>query len=342
MKKILLTGAAGFIGSNFLKYLFDQYPDYHFLVLDSLTYAGNPENIPGYIKQSPRFEFWYGSVTNSSMVQTLVDRADWIVHFAAETHVARSIFDNTRFFDTDVIGTQTLMNAILKSNSVERVIHISTSEVYGTGESEIITEDHQLNPKSPYAAAKVGADRLVYSYWCTYDIPVIIVRPFNNYGPYQHLEKVIPRFITSALQSEPLTIHGDGSAQRDWLHVQDHCKALDALLHVADFTKVQHQVFNIGTGRALSNLFIAEKILDYLGKPYSLLKFIGDRPGQVDYHCSSTGKIKACTGWQAEISFEEGLQETIEWYKESESWWKKLEWMKQVPVRTKAGHVELH
>lgn len=342
MKNILLTGAAGFIGSNFLRYLFDKYPDYRFLVLDSLTYAGNPDNIPDYIKKSPRFEFWYGSVTNASMVNTLVERSDWIVHFAAETHVARSIFDNSKFFETDVIGTQTLMNAIVKCRTVERVIHVSTSEVYGTGEESIITEDHPLNPRSPYASAKVGADRLVYSYWCTYDIPALIVRPFNNYGPSQHLEKVIPRFITSALKNEPLTLHGDGSAQRDWLYVADHCQALDMLLHASDFEKIKHQTFNIGTGRATSNLIVAEMILDYLKKPYSLLKFVGDRPGQVHYHCSSTQKIKDAIGWTAQTDMQKGLIATIEWYKENESWWKKLEWMKQVPVQTSTGIIELH
>lgn len=343
MKKIiLLTGAAGFIGSNFLKYLFDKYSKYHFLVLDSLTYAGNQENIPEYIKESSRFEFWYGSVTNASMVQMLMDRSDWVVHFAAETHVARSIFDNTRFFETDVIGTQTLMNALIKAENIEKFIHISTSEVYGTGEVEFITEEHALNPRSPYASAKVGADRLVYSYWCTYNVPATIVRPFNNYGPFQHLEKVIPRFITSALNDEFLTIHGDGSAQRDWLFVEDHCKALDSLLHKKNFDTIKHQVINLGTGRAISNLKIAELVLNMLNKPYSLLKFIGDRPGQVDYHCSSTDKSHQLLAWQASTSFEEGLWKTIEWYKENQSWWKKLEWMKQVPVRTKTGKIEMH
>ena len=341
-KTILLTGAAGFIGSNFLRYLFNKYPDYYFLVLDSLTYAGNQENIPEYIKKSSRFEFWYGSVTNASMVQTLMDRADWVVHFAAETHVARSIFDNSRFFETDVIGTQTLMNALIKADNVQKFIHISTSEVYGTGEDKVIAEDHPLNPRSPYASAKVGADRLVYSYWCTYNIPAVIVRPFNNYGPFQHLEKVIPRFITSALKKEPLTIHGDGSAKRDWLYVNDHCVALDKILSNIDFKTIQHQVINLGTGQATSNLEIAEFILDELKGSYSLLKFIGDRPGQVDYHCSSISKSKGIINWQAETDFKQGLKQTIAWYKEHESWWKKLEWMKQVPVRTQKGRIEMH
>lgn len=340
-KTILLTGAAGFIGSNFLRFLFDNYADYHFLVLDNLTYAGNPENIPEYIKISSRFEFWYGSVTNGSVVQLLIERADWVVHFAAETHVSRSIFDNSKFFETDVIGTQILMNALINNKQIEKFIHISTSEVYGTGETESIHEEHILNPCSPYAAAKVGADRLVYSYCKTYSIPAVIVRPFNNYGPFQHLEKMIPRFITSALQNEPLTIHGDGSAQRDWLHVDDHCRFLDTLLH-ADFELVKHQVFNVGTGVATSNLTIAEKILDYLGKPYSLLKFIGDRPGQVAYHRASIDKVRTVLNWSPTVTIDAGLETTIEWYKEHEAWWKKLEWMKQVPISTSSGKVELH
>lgn len=340
-KTVLLTGAAGFIGSNFLRYLFDKYPHYSFLVLDNLTYAGNQENIPHSIKASSRFEFWYGSITNAAMVQMLFEKADWVVHFAAETHVARSIFDNTKFFETDVLGTQVLMNALVKANHIEKFVHISTSEVYGTGITKMIDEDHALNPRSPYASAKVGADRLVYSYWCTYDIPAVIIRPFNNYGPLQHLEKVVPRFITSALQDEPLTIHGDGSAQRDWLYVEDHCQALDRVLHVP-FDTIAQQVINIGTGKAISNLYIAELVLSYLNKPYSLLKFIGDRPGQVHYHCSSTEKAEQLLAWQTQTSFENGLKKTIDWYEEHESWWKKLEWMKQVPIRTINGITELH
>jgi dTDP-glucose 4,6-dehydratase len=341
-KVVLLTGAAGFIGSNFLEFMFNKYPDYYFLVLDSLTYAGNPDNIADYIKNSKRFEFWYGSVTNPGIVNTLMSRADLVVHFAAESHVARSIFDNSKFFETDVLGTQVMMNALLKSPNVERFIHISTSEVYGTAESEPMTEDHPINPRSPYAGAKAGADRLVYSYWSTYDIPALIIRPFNNYGPHQHLEKMIPRFVTSALEQQPLTIHGNGCAKRDWLFVEDHCKALDLALHISDFSKIRNQVINIGTGIATPNIKIAQEILKIFGLTSRYLKFIGDRPGQVTCHISSTQKASELLGWHAETNLSEGLIKTIEWYKNNENYWRKLEWMKEVPIYTNKNTVEMH
>ena len=341
-KTVFLTGAAGFIGSDFLEYLFKKYNDYHFLVLDNLTYAGNPENISSKIKNSGRFEFWYGSVTNSEIVNELMRRADLVVHFAAESHVERSIFDNSKFFETDVIGTQVMMNALLKHHQVERFIHISTSEVYGTSEAELMSEEHPLNPRSPYAGAKAGADRLVYSYWCTYDIPAVIIRPFNNYGQRQHLEKMIARFVTSAIKGENLTIHGDGSAKRDWLFVQDHCEALDLALHVNDFGRIKNEVINLGTSVATSNLEIAETILDVFGLPYSKLKFVGDRPGQVCRHAALCQKAKELLGWQAKINLKNGLLKTIEWYKENEEWWRPLEWMKQIPVYTRNNLIEMH
>jgi dTDP-glucose 4,6-dehydratase len=222
-KTILVTGGAGFIASNFVRYILEKYTNYRVMVLDCLSYAGNPENFNGGVIDSARFSFWYGNVRNPEIVNTMVSQADVVVHMAAETHVARSIYDNAVFFETDVLGTQVVANAVLKNRNVERFIHVSTSEVYGTALTEPMAEEHPLNPASPYASAKAGADRLVYSYYVTYGIPAIIVRPFNNYGPYQHLEKVIPRFITSALLNEPLTIHGDGKSLRDWLYVEDHC-----------------------------------------------------------------------------------------------------------------------
>jgi dTDP-glucose 4,6-dehydratase len=341
-KTVLLTGAAGFIGSNFLRYLFDKYPDYHFLVLDCLTYAGNPENIAPDIKSSSRFEFWYGNVNNRDLVDSLMERSQLVVHFAAESHVARSIFDNSRFFETDVLGTQVLMNSLLKYKQVERFIHISTSEVYGTAETMPMSEEHPLNCRSPYAGAKAGADRLVYSYWCTYDLPVLIIRPFNNYGPFQHLEKMIPRFITSALTGTPLTIHGDGGAQRDWIFVLDHCEALDRALHIDNFATIKNKIINIGTGVSTSNLAIAEFILDQLGVKHSLLRFIGDRPGQVVCHNSSTDKAEQLLSWKPKVDIWTGLKSTIQWYQGHELWWKNIEWMKAVPIYTAQKKWELH
>ncbi len=341
MKTLLVTGGAGFIGSNFVRYMFNRYPEYRIIVLDALTYAGNPDNIPEDIKQDPRFEFWYGNVNNGGLVDRLVKESDVVVHFAAESHVARSIFDDRIFFETDVLGTQTVCNAILNNSRVERFIHISTSEVYGTAETEPMSEAHPLNPLTPYASAKAGADRLVYSYWATYDMPATIVRPFNQYGPNQHLEKVIPRFITSALQDEPLTVHGDGTSRRDWVYVFDTCEAIDRLIHT-DIAGIKGQVVNIGTGISLDVLTIARRILSLTDKPESLVSYIGDRPGQVQHHISSTDKILELTGWKATTDFDDGLRKTIDWYRANEAWWRKISWMKVVPIKTRGGKVEYY
>ena len=235
-----------------------------------------------------------------------------------------------------------MMNALLKNSNVERFIHISTSEVYGTSENELMDENHILNPRSPYAGAKAGADRLVYSYWCTYDVPAVIIRPFNNFGPNQHLEKMIPRFITSAIKNEPLTIHGDGSAMRDWLFVEDHCEGLDKAIHVENFDSIKNQVINLGTSKPTSNLEIAEYIINVFGLPYSMLKFIGDRPGQVCRHAAAIEKADKLLNWQPRTEIKDGLLKTIEWYKSNQEWWRPLEWMKQVPVYTRKNIVEMH
>src|SRR6266446_5890918 len=259
-KTILVTGGAGFIGSNFARHLYRKYPEYRILVVDALTYAGSVANLPEGAQQSGRYEFWYGDVRNGELMDTLVSRADVVVHMAAESHVTRSIYDNRLFFETDVLGTPTVANAVTKfKERVELFVHISTSEVYGSAETETMNEEHPLNPRSPYASAKCGADRLVYSYWATYQIPAVIVRPFNNYGPYQHLEKVVPRFITSCLLGEPLTVHGDGSAARDWMFVSNLCEGLDRVLH-EERDRVVGQVINFGTGRHRSVLEVAEAV----------------------------------------------------------------------------------
>src|SRR6266540_3717226 len=280
-KTILVTGGAGFIGSNFARHLYNKYPEYLILVVDALTYAGSVANLPEGAQQSGRYEFWYGDVRNGELMDTLVSRADVVVHMAAESHVTRSIYDNRLFFETDVLGTQTVANAVTKfRDRVERFIHVSTSEVYGSALSERMDEDHPLNPMSPYASAKCGADRLVYSYWATYNIPAVIVRPFNNYGPRQHLEKAVPRFITSCLLDEPLRLHGQGVAQRDWIYVMDTCDAIDRIVH-APREGVVGEVINIGTDVSHSVAEIAQHIVKLMKKPESLITYVGDRPGQV-------------------------------------------------------------
>lgn len=342
MKTVLVTGGAGFIGSNFVRHLYNKYPDYRLLVVDALTYAGNVQNCPEGAMTSGRYEFWYGDVRNGELMDTLVSKSDVVVHMAAESHVTRSIYDNKLFFETDVLGTQAVANAIVKHRDrIERFIHISTSEVYGTAEREAMDEEHPLNPLSPYASAKCGADRLVYSYWATYDIPAVIVRPFNNYGPYQHLEKAVPRFITSVLLGEPLTVHGDGSAARDWIFVEEHCEALDRLLHV-DVEQVRGQVINIGTGHHRSVLEVAEAVLDVMGPTDSQIQFIGDRPGQVFRHTAGNAKMKRLLDWEPTLPFEEGLARTVRWYREHEAWWRPQMWMRHISIITAAGKKEMH
>lgn len=342
MKTVLVTGGAGFIGSNFVRYLYKKYPEYRLLVVDALTYAGNAQNFPDGAVGSGRYEFWFGDVRNGELMDTLVSQSDIVVHMAAESHVTRSIYDNRLFFETDVLGTQAVANAVVKHrNRVERFIHISTSEVYGSALTERMSEDHPLNPMSPYASAKCGADRLVYSYWATYKIPAVVVRPFNNYGPYQHLEKAVPRFITSCIMGEPLTVHGDGAAARDWMFVEDHCEALDQLLHI-DMEKVVGQAINLGTGHHRTILEVANAVREAIKPANSPVKLIGDRPGQVFRHTCDASKAKQLLGWEPRTSFEEGLERTIRWYLENESWWRPQTWMRHIPIITASGKKEMH
>ncbi|MDP2922439.1 MAG: dTDP-glucose 4,6-dehydratase [Candidatus Omnitrophota bacterium] len=343
-KNILITGGAGFIGSNFTRYLYEKYPNYRLIILDALTYAGNTENLPIEVKSlhNDRFSFWHGNVRNGELIDTLISQSDIVVHFAAETHVTRSVFDNFLFFETDVLGTQTVANAIAKyKDKIELFIHISTSEVYGTAQKEKMDENHPLLPCSPYASAKAGADRLVYSYWATYDIPAVIVRPFNTYGPCQHLEKAIPRFVTGCILNEDLRVHGDGSAARDYVFVEDVCRALDTIMH-ADIKKIKGEVFNVASGMHRSILSIAKDIVRLMGKDDSLIKFVGERPGQVFRHTGDIEKIKKELGWKPKVSWEEGLKRTIQWYKGNRPWWEKQLWMREIPIITKNGKRELH
>ncbi|RXJ55388.1 dTDP-glucose 4,6-dehydratase [Candidatus Marinarcus aquaticus] len=337
----LITGGAGFIGSNFVDYIYNKYPDSKIIVLDLLTYAGNIEYLPE--KQNcDRFEFWYGDIKNTSLVESLVSQSDYVIHFAAETHVTRSISDNKNFFETDVLGTQVISNAVLKyMTKVKKFIHVSTSEVYGNAQEATMDENHPLNPTSPYAAAKAGADRLVYSYFITYNIPAVIVRPFNNYGPRQHLEKLIPRFISNILIADPLCIHGNGEASRDWVYVEDTCRAIDMIL-TAPLEDVQGEVFNIATGKSYSILEIADELLTIM-KPEKLnKKFDTDRPGQVHRHTGDYKKIRELLGWEPEIDFEQGLIKTVSWFKENQTLWEKQMWLKDIPITLPNGQKIVH
>ncbi len=314
-KTVLITGGAGFIGSNFLRYMFDKYPDYRFIVLDKLTYAGSLDNIPAPIQESERFEFVLGSVADGPLVESLLSKSQFAVHFAAESHVTRSLLDDSVFFDTNVMGTRTLMAALVNhADTVERFIHISSSEVYGTAKYEPMDENHPLNPRSPYAATKAAADRIVYAYSCSFDIPTVIFRPFNNYGPNQHLEKMIPYFIVSAIENRPLTVHGDGHQARDWMFTLDLSIAIDLALHHPDFSKIKNQEINVGAGFSISVLEIAQRILNEFHLPPTFLEFVEDRSGQVENQVACIDKAWELLGWRPTIEIAQGLRETIEWY----------------------------
>lgn len=325
-----------------MRYLFAKYPAYRFVVVDSLTYAGRVDNGPSDAVASGRYDFWHGDVRNGELIDGLVGEADIVVHMAAETHVTRSIYDNRLFFESDVLGTQTVANAVVKHrDKVELFVHVSSSEVYGTAVAPAMDEDHPLNPLSPYSAAKCGADRLVYSYRETYGIPTVIVRPFNNYGPRQHLEKAIPRFITSCLLNEPIRVHGDGSASRDWLFVEDNCDALDRILH-ADRESVIGQVINLGSGESRSILEVAKAVRKAMAAEHIPIEFIGARPAQVFRHTCDATKAKQLLGWHATTSFERGLARTIEWYRQNRAWWEAQIEMRQIPIVTGSGTKEMH
>jgi len=319
MKKILITGGCGFIGSNLVKFLLKNDKDITIYILDALTYAANINNFTPGEWNSPNLKFTKGNILDEELVKSILKKVDMVIHLAAETHVDRSIDNAYPFVKTDVQGTQVLLESIRKI-AVERFIHISTSEVYGRAQTSPMDETHPLNPQSPYAAAKTGADRLAFAYYLTYKLPIAIIRPFNNYGPYQFPEKLIPLFATNALEGTELPVYGEGSFTRDWLHVDDHCKALRKLIDI-DLKQIEGQVINLGTGREWDVNYIAGAIIKRLGKSNDLIKNVTDRPGHVQRHISSTKKAKEILGWEAEIKFEKGLLATIDWYRENAKWW---------------------
>ena len=318
--KILVTGGAGFIGSNFIRYIHSKYPDYQVINLDNLTYAGNLENLED-ISCNSFYRFIKGDIADASLVsQVLQEEVDVLINFAAESHVDRSIEDASSFIRTNILGTHVLLEAS-KKYKVGRFIQISTDEVYGSlGPEGFFTEGSPLHPNSPYSASKAGADHLVRAYYETFKLPVIITRASNNYGPYQFPEKFIPLFITNAIADEPLPLYGDGLNIRDWLHVKDHCAAIGLILHQGK----EGEIYNIGAHCEKTNLEVAQIILKELNKPESLIRFVKDRPGHDRRYALDTSKIKQGLGWHPEHSFERGIRHTIAWYREHTSWWTKI------------------
>jgi dTDP-glucose 4,6-dehydratase len=318
--KILVTGGAGFIGSNFVRYILSKYSTYRIVNLDKLTYAGNLDNLSD-VENHPNYQFVKGDICEAELVNRIVGNGiDAIVHFAAESHVDRSIYDPAIFVKTNVLGTQVLLESALKFK-IRRFIHISSDEVYGSlGKEGKFTEDFPLLPNSPYSASKASADLLVRSYFETFGLPVIISRSTNNYGPYQFPEKLIPLFVTNALFDQELPIYGDGLYVRDWIHVEDHCRALDLILHRG---KVG-ETYNVAGGDEKTNLEITHLILKKLKKPDSLIKHVKDRPAHDRRYSLDCSKIKAELGWKPGIALEEGISGTVEWYVANQAWWQKI------------------
>ncbi|KQX51925.1 dTDP-glucose 4,6-dehydratase [Paenibacillus sp. Root444D2] len=319
--KVLVTGGAGFIGSNFVHYMLDRYPSYEIINLDALTYAGNLENLLS-IQENNHYTFVKGDITNAELVNSLFEQGiDTVVHFAAESHVDRSILEPDVFVKTNVLGTQVLLEAARKY-SVKKFVHVSTDEVYGTlGETGLFTEETPLSPNSPYSASKAGSDLLVRAYHETFGLPINITRCSNNYGPYQFPEKLIPLMIANALNDKSLPVYGDGLNIRDWLYVEDHCSAIDLVLHKG----INGEVYNIGGNNERTNIQIIQTILRELGKPESLMQFVKDRPGHDRRYGIDATKITEELGWKPKHNFETGIHETIRWYLDNQDWWKRIQ-----------------
>jgi len=315
--RLLITGGAGFIGCNFIRYLLGKYPDYHIINLDKLTYAGNLDNLKD-LKGNPRHTFVKGDICNPKVVDRLACQVEVIVNFAAESHVDRSILSAGQFIQTDVYGTYVLLEAARKYHH-RRFVQISTDEVYGSIQKGAFSESDPLNPSSPYAASKAGGDLMVLAYWTTHRFPVLITRSSNNFGSYQYPEKVIPLFITNALEDTPLPLYGDGKNIRDWIYVLDNCEAIDLVLHKGK----EGEIYNVGGGNERTNLEITEQILKTLGKPLSLVQFVKDRQGHDRRYALNCHKLTSL-GFKPKQAFDEALTRTIHWYQENQSWWKKI------------------
>lgn len=316
--RVLVTGGAGFIGSNFVHRLLARFPAAEVVVLDALTYAGRKENLHGLPDR--QLTFVHGDIRDPEAVAAAMRGCDFVVNFAAESHVDRSIETPGEFIQTDVYGVFVLAEEARRVG-VRRFLQVSTDEVYGEVLEGHSTEDWPLNPRSPYAASKAGGDRLAYAYGCTYGLPVVVTRCSNNYGPRQYPEKLVPLFVTNAIDDLPLPVYGTGLNRRDWLHVDDHC---DALLTLLTFPGVDGETFNIGAQHELDVLTITDTLLGLLGKPKTLVRHVEDRPGHDRRYAVDSSKLTNVTGWRPRIPFEEGIRRTVEWFQANEAWWRPI------------------
>ncbi len=328
---ILITGGAGFIGSNFTRHWSENHPDDSIVVFDALTYAGNPENLAGV---QDVVEMVEGDICDASTVARTIERhgTELIVHFAAESHNSLAVVDPTRFFATNVIGTQTMLEAARRAG-VGRFHHISTCEVYGDlalDADESFSETSPYRPRTPYNASKAGADHAVRAYYETYGLPVTITNCSNNYGPYQFPEKVIPLFATNALDRQPLPLYASTKNMREWLHVDDHCSAIEAVIEGGRIG----ETYNVGSGREATIEEIAELVLEALGAPHELCTIVPDRPGHDRRYLLDSSKIRDELGWEPKVAFEEGLSETVEWYRYNRNWWEPLKGRAPVDERS--------
>jgi len=315
--RLLVTGGAGFIGSNYVRYALGKYPDCELIVLDKLTYAGRLENLQEFIAD-PRFRFVRGDIASQADVDPLVAQVDAIVSFAAETHVDRSLLDPGGFIMTDVYGVFVLLEAARKYGT-SRVVLVSTDEVYGSVLEGSSVETDRLDPRSPYSASKAGGELLARAYFTSYGVPVMITRGSNTFGPYQYPEKMLPLFVTNALDDQQLPLYGDGLNVRDWLYVFDHCSAIDLVLNSGE----PGEIYNVGGGNERTNIEMTERILSLLGKPRSLIRFVADRPGHDRRYSLDTGKIRAL-GWFPTHDFDQAMADTVRWYVEHQEWWRTI------------------
>ena len=316
--EVLVTGGAGFIGSNYVRWAHKQHPDWHITTLDKLTYAGRLENL-NEVMDSPRHTFVKGDIADENVAAPLVRAANLVVHFAAESHVDRSIHAAGDFIQTDVFGTFVLLEAARQAKGLRRFVQISTDEVYGSVPEGHSKETDELRPRNPYSASKAGADRLAYSYWATYGVPVVITRASNNYGPNQFPEKVIPLFITNLIDQIPVPLYGDGLNVRDWLHVDDHCRGIDVAIEKG----VDGEVYNIGGGNEVRNVDLTHRILELTGRSKSFIKPVQDRLGHDRRYALDTAKLQKL-GWAPQVPFDKGLAETVAWYQKNEWWWRPI------------------